>query len=135
MDRKSLVALVAAATVATAGCGGSSALSRTDLVRHVNAICGQREARIQAVLASSREYRAAERRLLPAMDKDVRALDALKPPSSLQARYERFVADERLRVTRMSRTLAGKPVSDAPDAEHGHERYGLIRALGFTDCH
>jgi hypothetical protein len=135
MDRKPVVVVVVAAVaLANAGCGGSSKpLSRAELVKHVNAICKPREARIQATLRRTKSIPAAERELLPTMEKSIDDLAGLKAPARLQARYARFVADERIHVVGIRRTLAGKP--NKPGTEHGHERYRLVTELGFTECH
>ncbi len=135
MKRELLVAVGVAIAVAGSGCG-SGTLSRTELVQKANAICKKREASIAASVARVRDvraFRAAERQLLPTMVDAVARLKALNPPESARRQYERFVADDRALVAGIRRRLAGSQGYPKENLR-GHQRYGLIRQLGLTDC-
>ena len=136
MERAVLIAVVGAIAFAAAGCGGSKTLSRAELVKQVNAICKQREARTEAVAARAKTLLVAEQRALPIVSKSVDDLGALKPPASVRAKYARFVAYERTMLAKGRRALAGRGVGreTRQDAQLGHARYGLITELGFTAC-
>jgi hypothetical protein len=131
MDRRFLIVTATAIAVTFGGCGSSSSLTRAELVKQANAICKRREATLYRVLTTARSRAVVQRKLVPTMDNSVADLAALKPPTSMKARYERFIADQRFRMNRIRRELLGKP-NRGPN--RGHERYNLIVQLGFREC-
>jgi hypothetical protein len=134
MDRKSCIAVLAMAGVAIGGCGGSKPLSRAELVKQANVICKEREAKVQAVLKTARELKAAERTLLPTMTDAVARLRALRPPESSRAQYTQFVALDAALVTGIRRNLAGQHADSAAESARGHKRYRLTQQLGLSEC-
>ena len=91
MKRAALLAVC----VAVAGCGGSSTLSRAELVKKANAICAQSEsqaAKLQAPTSSDAKSQAAYwDKAVPVVSNASSQLSALKPDSSTSADWNAFI--------------------------------------------
>jgi hypothetical protein len=133
------------AVLLLAGCGGSSRLSRAELVRETGKICGDQTRAIAqiprgpATALNAAGYLGA---VLSVVEKGVRRFHALHPPSALEPRY-RQLRRELDRNADILRTLrAAAAANDRKDYERGlsdlhrsRERIdALERGLGLTGC-
>lgn len=146
--RKTIASLSVLVTVATpAACGGgSSGLSRTDLVAKGNAICATDKAKIDAIaqpadLSDANQAAPFFDQVVPIIDSQVAALVALKPADSVRSAWDPFIANVR-RYGQIADTIKRK--ADAHDASGLTDLQtlstvnttldGQSRSLGLTAC-
>jgi hypothetical protein len=139
MNRNVVGALVGAFVLVATGCGGSTPLSRAQLVRQANAICMRRTARIAAVQRSSKgNAKAFMSAALPVASRTLDELKALKPPTSMKGAYDRFIAGERAQVAQAESALVAFRANRRP--AHGetvaqmHAQARVTQELGLEDC-
>lgn len=132
MHHKPIGAALVALALGLASCGGSGALSQTELLKQANRICAHARVEFEAVLARAKWSRAGMERAVPIVSRSVHDLRALKPPKRLEAEYARLLVDEQIRLDQFKRALAGQRTQSAERI--GHDRLRIIRALGFTAC-
>jgi len=137
MDRKLIAAI--AVICAIAGCGGSGRLSRADFVARANAVCRQRVATISSMQKRyARDFRGFVAAAAPIASRSVDDLRAIKPPSSLQGAYDRFLAGEQAQVSHIRAIVAAQKAGRSPDAHESiadiHRQAKIARSLALDAC-
>jgi hypothetical protein len=133
------------AVLVLAGCGGSSRLSRAELVRRTGKICAEQSRKIAqvprgpATALNAAGYLGA---VLSVVEQGVKDFHALRPPADLESGYRKLLA-ELDRNADILRTLrAAAAAKDRRDYELGlgnlHRSRmridALERRLGLTGC-
>jgi uncharacterized protein (DUF885 family) len=141
----SAAALFVAAGLAACG-GGSSGISKPELITKADAICqvGQRRfAEIQAVPATTAKLATEQTsKLIEALKLEIAQLRKLKAPSDLEADYQAYVAARQKVLTYLEQGLAAAKRHDAKGfgqakqtvADTGPERLKLAKAVGLKTC-
>jgi hypothetical protein len=89
--------------VAVAGCGGGSALSKSQFDAKANAICGKYTGKINAVRrpTSINDVPAYVGEVKPFLERGVDELANLQPPHDLQGTYDRWLSTQREALTQV----------------------------------
>lgn len=143
----STVAVLTAAVVVVAGCGGGSRpLTREELIARGDALCREAEQRFAQIQAqppgSAREAADQTGELIDVSKDELDGLRRLHPPDDLKPALGRYIAAREAVIDVFER---GR---DAADNQHARaygaaqkqvgagegERYRLARAVGFTAC-
>jgi hypothetical protein len=94
---KGLLLAVAALALVAGGCGGKSKrLSKAAFVSHANAICAKYEKRVRSRMAgipagNEKQLASSIEKVLPVIRQGNDELRTLKPPSSLQGSFDRWM--------------------------------------------
>jgi hypothetical protein len=107
MTARGLVFAVAALALVAGGCGsnsGSKRLSKAEFVSRADAICAKYEKRVQSRMAGvppgdQKQLASSIEKVLPVIRKGNDELRSLKPPESLQARFDRWMGIADAEVT------------------------------------
>ena len=99
MTARGLVFAVAALALVAGGCGsnsGSKRLSKAEFVSRADAICAKYEKRVQTRMAGvpagdQKQLASSIGKVLPVIRKGNDELRSLKPPASLQGRFDRWM--------------------------------------------
>jgi hypothetical protein len=85
------------AVLLTAGCGGSSRLSKSDFDAKANAICAKYDAQIKAIEAPKGigDVPHYVDQVKPLIENGVDEIDGLRPPENLQDTFDRWVSTQR----------------------------------------
>lgn len=131
MDPKSKLGLLLATGALMGGCGGSSGLSRAQLVAKANSICAKTQAAASAVPSPSNlgDVSAAAAyfdKIAPITDKETHDLSALKPDGAAATDWNAFI-DAQIKANTLLQTLKAK--ADAKDAS-GLQDLGNVTAVG-----
>jgi len=107
MNARGLVFAVAALALVAGGCGsnsGSKRLSKAEFVSRADAICAKYEKRVQTRMAGvpagdQKQLASSIGKVLPVIRKGNDELRSLKPPVSLQGRFDRWMGIADAEVT------------------------------------
>ncbi len=139
-------ALVAGLAMVVIGCGGSAALTETQLVARADTTCAQARTRSQkAVTVALKEFRAGrttrERALADiaktaarAQAAEMQTLSSLKPSGAVEDLYHRYVSQLRQRYVLEARLRASGNSNDGQLRALNHRRERIIDRLGFKQC-
>jgi hypothetical protein len=141
--RAASILAVAGAALALAACGGSSALSRSELVKKADAICAdaQNQASHIAAPTSLQDINAAYiDPVTKIVDRTMSKLEALKPDSSASSDWNAYISAVKGTTTRMDAVRKKFDAKDptalsALQAVNGNSNAkALATKVGATTC-
>jgi hypothetical protein len=118
-NRAAALLSVALATLVVVGCGGSSSLSRADLVSRANTICKRVNDKISAAgtATSAADVVRIGPGIVAAEQQGLNELRKLKPPSSLKADWNKILADLQVITNNAGKLVAAARKNDSASAQ------------------
>lgn len=143
--RRTMVPLVAVAALGLGGCGAKETrLSQEEFVRQGNAICKTGSDRIDAAAEKAFAGATGENPPtdaavtafakdagIPEIEKQLGALDDLRPPKATETKFDQALAEARRALAKAK----ANPSILADDSDDSFEKAnGLIKATGLDTC-
>jgi hypothetical protein len=136
MNRKALGATVVAIALGGAGCGGSKPLTQAEFVQKANAACKEMRTTGKAAFSHAKANHGATLRadLAHAGEQAVTRLKAIKPPSNLDATFQRYISAFSDEIGAMTSSASQTSAGTLRQERATHLATRLAETLQLSGC-